>query len=123
MPHAERTVGDVQRGLGGTVAGDTAFDQDDHSVDDAPGLPSIDSTPRRTATSGDDRYAHTLVKPPRRERRALRKQRRRERATVVGRHPKLTVLVVLLVVLTPLWISLGAARPPTRPSGRQWAAG
>ncbi len=109
MPPPERTVGDVERRLGDTVAGDTAFDQDDHLVDDSVGLPSIDSTPRRTAAPGNDRYAHALAKPPRRERRALRKQRRRERATVVGRHPKLTVLVVLLVALTPLWISLGSA--------------
>jgi hypothetical protein len=109
MAPGERTVGDVERGLESTVTGNTAFDQDDHPVDDAVGLPSINSTPRRTEAAGNDRYTHALAKPTRRERRALKKQRRRERATIVGRHPKLTVLVVLLVVLTPLWISLGSA--------------
>ena len=85
------------------------FDQDDAAPDTAVGLPSVDSTPRRSEPSGAPRHAHSLAKPTRRERRALRKQKRRERSTIVGRHPKTTVLLVVLVLLTPLWASLGSA--------------
>ncbi len=83
------------------------FDQDDSSTHHV--LPSVDSTPRRGEPSGTPRYAHTLARPTRRERRALRKQKRRERSTIVGRHPKTTVLLVVLVLLTPVWASLGSA--------------
>ena len=85
------------------------FDQDDASTDASVGLPSVDSTPRRADPSGTPRFAHTLARPTRRERRALRKQKRRERSTIVGRHPKTTVLLIVLVLLTPLWASLGSA--------------
>lgn len=85
------------------------FDQDDAAADAGRGLPSVDSTPRRSQPSGTPRYAHALERPSRRERRALRKQKRRERSTIVGRHPKTTVLVVIVVLLSPLWYSLGAA--------------
>jgi len=78
-------------------------------VGDLHGLPSVDSTPRRDEPMGSARYAHALAKPTRRERRALRKQKMRERSTIVGRHPKTTVFLVLLVLLTPLWASLGSA--------------
>ena len=93
------------------MAGHLIFDQDDPPVDGAVGLPSIDSTPRRSEPTGIPRHGHVhaLSRPPRRERRALKKQRRRERSTVVGRHPKTTVLVLLLVLLSPLWWSLGRA--------------
>jgi hypothetical protein len=109
MAPGERTVYEVKRGLGSTVSGNIIFDQDDLSVDDAVGLPSVDSTPRRTEPSGTPRHAHALAKSSRRERRALKKQKRRERATIVGRHPKTTILLVLLVLLSPLWYSLGSA--------------
>ncbi len=88
---------------------ETIFDQDGTEARAAGTFPSIDSTPRRTSPPEGPRYAHTLVRPTRRERRALRKQKRRERSTVVGRHPKTTVLLVVLVLLTPLWASLGTA--------------
>jgi hypothetical protein len=59
-----------------------------------------------------------VSKPTRRERRALRKQRIRERPTPVGRHPKTTIFVVLLVLLSPLWASMGqaATNPALGPS-------
>ncbi len=86
---------------------ETTFDQD---AADAPGdLPSVDSTPWRDQPTGPARHAHALAKPTRRERRALRKQKRRERSTIVGRHPKTTVLLVVLVALTPVWVSLSSA--------------
>jgi len=91
------------------VAPEIIFHQDDAATDAPDGLPSVDSTPRRGQPSGTPRFAHGLSKPTRRERRALRKQKRRERSTVVGRHPKTTVLLVVLVLLTPLWASLGSA--------------
>jgi uncharacterized protein YigE (DUF2233 family) len=64
--------------------------------------------PRR-APSGAPRRTHAVSKPTRRERRALRKQRIRERPTPVGRHPKTTVFVVVMILLSPLWASLGQA--------------
>ena len=91
------------------MSGNTIFDQDDPTVDDALGLPSVDSTPRRSEPSGTPRYAHALATPGRRERRALRKQRRRERSTIVGRHPKTSILLVVFFALTPVWISLVSA--------------
>jgi hypothetical protein len=109
MAPGERTVYDVERGLGSTVSGHIIFDQDDPPVDDAVGLPSVDSTPQRREPSGTPRYAHTLPRPNRRERRALRKQKRRERSTMAGRHPKSTVFLVILVLLSPVWFSLASA--------------
>jgi hypothetical protein len=85
------------------------FDQDDASTDGTERLPSVDSTPGRDQPTGTSRHAHALARPTRRERRALRKQKIRERSTFVGRHPRAMVLLVLLVVLTPLWASLGSA--------------
>jgi uncharacterized protein YigE (DUF2233 family) len=38
-----------------------------------------------------------------------RKQRRKARKTWPGRHPKTSVAVLLLVVMTPIWVSLGNA--------------
>ncbi|MGO9078162.1 MAG: phosphodiester glycosidase family protein [Streptosporangiaceae bacterium] len=46
---------------------------------------------------------------PRRERRARRKQIRAARRTIFGRHPFLTVLCAVLVLMTPVWVSLGQA--------------
>jgi len=111
MTPGERTRYDVERGSRSTVSGPLIFDQDNPPVDGSVGLPSVDSTPRRSEPTGTPRHgrAHALVRPTRRERRALKKQRRRERATVVGRHPKTSILLVLLVLGTPLWWSLGSA--------------
>ena len=100
-----------RRGQGprSAVPQDIYLDEDD-AVGVGRPLPSIDSTPRRGELSGARaRFAHTLARPPRRERRALRKQKRRERSTIVGRHPKTTVLLVVLVLMTPVWASLGSA--------------
>ena len=65
-----------------------------------------------TPTSPDPdsrRPAHRLPRPTRRERRAARKEKIRGRRTIVGRHPKSTVLLVVLLALTPVWISAGTA--------------
>ena len=109
MAPGERTIGDERRGLAATVPGNIIFDQDDPPIDGAVGLPSIDSTPQRGLLTGTPRHVHALAKPTRRERRALKKQKRRERATIVGRHPKTSIFLLLLVLLTPLWWSLGSA--------------
>jgi hypothetical protein len=42
-------------------------------------------------------------------RRQQRRDRRRARRTIAGRHPALTVLVAIVVILTPVWVSLGSA--------------
>ncbi len=62
------------------------------------------------------RHAHTPTRRTRRERKALRKDRKaarkariRSRRTVFGRHPKSTIALVLLLALTPVWISAGSA--------------
>ena len=109
MAPGERTIGDERRGVDSTVSGNIIFDQDDPPIDGAVGLPSVDSTPRRTLPTDSPRHVHALARPTRRERRALKKQKRRERATIVGRHPKSSIFLLLLVVLTPLWISVGSA--------------
>ena len=98
------------------MPGPTVYDQDDPIVG-ASGLPVVESMPRRPP-SGAPRRAHAVSKPTRRERRALRKQRIRERPTPVGRHPKTTIFVVLLVLLSPLWASMGqaATNPALGPS-------
>ncbi|HEV3130343.1 MAG TPA: phosphodiester glycosidase family protein [Acidimicrobiales bacterium] len=70
-------------------------------------IPRIVSTPPSRGGPGPG-HAH-LPRPTRRERKARRKQRIRQRRTVVGRHPKSTVALVILLLLTPIWISLGSA--------------
>ncbi len=72
------------------------------------GVPVVDSTPKDRGPQGQ-RYAHNLPRPTRRERKARRKERIRGRRTVRGRHPKSTVALVILLLLTPLWFSLGSA--------------
>jgi len=89
------------------VPSEIIFEQDATTTGEP--LPSIDSTPRRAEPTGTPRHAHALARPTRRERRALRRQKRRERSTIVGRHPKSTIFLVVLVLLTPLWLSLGQA--------------
>lgn len=98
------------------MPGPTVYDQDDPIVG-ASGLPVVESMPRR-APSGAPRRAHSVAKPTRRERRALRKQRIRERPTPVGRHPKTTIFVVVMILLSPLWASMGqaATNPALGPS-------
>ncbi len=78
----------------------------------AHGIPIIATTP----TTGDRprRGAHSAPKPTWRERRADRKERVRARRTVFGRHPKSTVLLVLFLAMTPIWVSVGQAA--TNPS-------
>ena len=98
---------DEERGPRSTVPGPTVYDQDDPIVG-ASGLPVVESMPRRPP-SGTPRRAHAVSKPTRRERRALRKQRIRERPTPVGRHPKTTIFVVIMILLSPVWASLGQA--------------
>ncbi len=108
MAAGESTIDDVGTSSRSSVPPKIIFDQDQSpAVGD--GLPSVDSTPQRSEPTGRPRRAHALAKPPRRERRALRKQKRRERSTVVGRHPKTTIFVVIMILLTPLWASLGSA--------------
>jgi len=72
------------------------------------GIPMVVSTP--TSRSADQhRPAHRMPRPTRRERRARRKEKIRRRRTLVGRHPKSTVALVLVLALTPVWISAGSA--------------
>ncbi len=72
------------------------------------GIPLVVSTPE-TREPGE--RTPVLAMPPltRRERRARRKERIRGRRTVFGRHPKSTVLLVILLALTPVWVSAGSA--------------
>ncbi len=71
------------------------------------GVPLVTSTP--SGNGHGPRHAHSPLKPTRRERRALRKERIRTRRTIFGRHPKTTVLFVIVLALTPVWISAGSA--------------
>ncbi len=80
----------------------------DHPDGPSTGIPLVVSTPVSQETDGT-RYAHRMPRPGRRERRSLRKQRIRDRRTVAGRHPKTTVALVIVVALTPVWISAGSA--------------
>ena len=89
------------------MPGPTVYDQDDPIVG-ASGLPVVESMPRRPPTD-PPRRAHAVSKPSRRERRALRKQRIRERPTPVGRHPKTTIFVIVMILLSPIWASMGQA--------------
>ncbi len=66
------------------------------------------STPSSRDTDGS-RHAHGLPRPTRRERRARRKEKIRRRRTLIGRHPKSTVALVIVLALTPVWISAGSA--------------
>jgi hypothetical protein len=111
------------------------FDQDGHDVApasdvraDAPGdpTPSYRVDPHGVPAGSDDdvalitttpmdrkdpanRFAHAVPRPTRRERRARRKEKIRQRRTFAGRHPKTMVAVVVILLLSPLWYSLGSA--------------
>ncbi len=72
------------------------------------GIPLVVSTPSSRDTDGS-RHAHRMPRPTRRERRARRKEKIRRRRTLIGRHPKSTVALVIVLALTPVWISAGSA--------------
>ncbi len=72
------------------------------------GIPLVTTTPTDRSGNGT-RHAHAVPKPTRRERRQLRRERLRRRRTVFGRHPKSTILLVIVLLLTPVWVSLGSA--------------
>ena len=91
-------------------------------VDPAPSgrtLESMPTVPRRTPSGPPDarrspgHWPHGRGGPrTAKQRRHIRRQRHKEmvrrRRTVVGRHPKLTVLSIVLLLLTPIWVSLGS---------------
>ena len=72
------------------------------------GLPLVVSTP---LSRGSEEHPPVVAMAPltRRERRLRRKERIRGRRSVFGRHPKSTVLIVILLALTPVWVSAGSA--------------
>ncbi len=72
------------------------------------GLPLIATTPTEPFERSPD-SSRALPRPGRRERKARRKDRIRSRRTWVGRHPKTVVLLVIVVLLTPVWVSAGSA--------------
>ncbi len=72
------------------------------------GVPLVVTTPTDRGAEGP-RHAHALPRATRRERKARRREKIRRRATPFGRHPKSTVALVVLLLLTPLWVSLGSA--------------
>ena len=64
--------------------------------------------------------------PAWRRRRAREKQIRAARRTIIGRHPFTSAAIAVLLLLTPVWVSLGRhsaipalerLRAPARPSG------
>ncbi len=93
------------------MGGDTTLDQNETaSAPDptSPGLPLIITTPvHRNGSAGDS--PPPVFRESRRDRRARRRARLRRRRTVFGRHPKSTIALVVLLALTPLWVSLGSA--------------
>jgi hypothetical protein len=107
------------------LEGDIIFDEDDTAVDEraearrtssaaGASLPLIATTPfdRGGGERGPVRrptHAHAQPRLSRRERRAARKDRLRRRPTWPGRHPKSMIVLVVLVLLTPVWISAGSA--------------
>jgi hypothetical protein len=74
----------------------------------AAGVIVIDSTPEVRPAPGP-RHSQHLPRLTRRERKARRKEKIRGRSTITGRHPKSTVALVILLLLTPVWISAGSA--------------
>jgi len=101
-----------QDGAATTQRPDVSSGMPDGSVDggrlNADGLPVVISTPKGRDPN-EPRYAHRPPRRTRRERKALRKARLRRRRTVMGRHPKSTVALVIVLLLTPVWISAGSA--------------
>ena len=72
------------------------------------GIPLIATTPTDRHTEAP-RRTHALPRPTRRERKQRRREKIRRRRTVFGRHPKSTVALVVLLLLTPVWLSAGSA--------------
>ena len=126
----------TRRGSGTALEGDIIFDQDHAAqadqadadgsapvvvdpVGDAPlrgsaGIPPVAAGPtgRRSDQGGPVPRlgrAHALPRVTRRERKALRRDRLRSRRTWPGRHPKSTAVLVVLLLLTPIWVSAGSA--------------
>ncbi len=124
-----------EKGSGTALEGDIIFDQDHAAhaeevdadgsapvvVDPASapprgsaGIPLTATTPtgRRSDKGGPAPRlgrAHALPRVTRRERKALRKERLRSRRTWPGRHPKSTAFLLVLLLLTPIWVSAGSA--------------
>ena len=88
------------------MPGPTVYDQDEPIVG-ASGLPVVESMPRRTP-AGAPRHAHAVSKPTRRERRALRKQRVRERPPS-GATRRRRSSSCSMILLSPVWASMGQA--------------
>ncbi len=71
--------------------------------------------PRRPSSPNGRRPGSSNGSRPRtaRERRRLRRARHkqvvRSRRTAIGRHPKLTALAIVLLLLSPVWVSLGSS--------------
>jgi hypothetical protein len=136
-PQTQRRVRLTRRGSGTVLEGDIIFDQDgavanepiaarpdsgpvevDRHSDAPPrtsaALPLIATTPTERGHSGDGSArrsgpAHALPKMTRRQRKAVRKERLRRRRTWPGRHPKSMVALVVVLLLTPVWVSAGSA--------------
>lgn len=84
------------------------FDQDRTRI--APPSDSGGSIPvAPPRVTGTPRHAHAARRPTAKERRARRRERIRRRPTWIGRHPKTVVGLILVVLLSPLWFSLGSA--------------
>jgi hypothetical protein len=93
------------------VGSDTTLEQDEtaSALDPtSPGVPLITTTPMDRNGSGNGAPPPGF-RPSRRDRRMRRKARLRRRRTWFGRHPKSTIALVLLVALTPIWVSAGSA--------------
>jgi Phosphodiester glycosidase len=93
------------------VGGDTTLDhQETASVPGptSPGVPLIITTPVERNGSRVPERPPTFHES-RRDRRARRRARIRRRRTWFGRHPKSTIALVVLLALTPVWVSAGSA--------------
>ncbi len=80
----------------------------------ATSLPSVAATSRGggstpTGVRHAHSRAHSRARGTRKERKAIRKEQIARRRTVVGRHPKTAVALALVILLTPVWVSLGSA--------------
>lgn len=73
----------------------------------------VATLPRVTLPEGSRQEARPERRPPVKRTRKERRQRRRTirlaRRTVFGRHPTRTAVLVILLAMTPIWISLGSA--------------
>jgi hypothetical protein len=109
--HRMPGTGPDPRGTGGHRMPGTGPDPRGTGAHRMPG-PGPDPRDRRhTAVLDAAALAHEPAKTEGREpgRRARRRAKRAARRTVIGRHPLLTGFCAVLVLLTPVWISLGNA--------------